>query len=167
MNTPAAKAQHLDIEKLIKALNEALAEKWLAYFQYRMAARAIELSTHSEIESELKSLANEELSHAEKIAECIFQLGGTPVTHPRDWYNFASNVSRESESPHIEKILDQIVNDELCAVQRYHSLAETTKGIEEKTYKIVIAILKNELEHKDKIQLWIKHIKIIKEVFRK
>ena len=167
MNTPAARTQHLDIEKLIKTLNEALADKWLTYFQYRMAARAIELSTHSEIESELKSLANEELSHAEKIAERVFRLGGTPVTHPRDWYNFASNISKESENPHIEKILAQIADDELCAVKRYCSLAETTKGIEEKTYEIVIAILKNELEHKDKIQLWIKHIKIIKEVFRK
>ena len=167
MNTPEARRQHIDIEMLIKVLNEALADKWLSYFQYWMAARAIELSTHSEIESELKDLAKEELSHAEKIAERIFQLGGTPVTHPRDWYNLAANVSKESESPHIEKILAQIVDDEMCAVKRYRNLAKTTKEKDEQTYEIVIAILKNELEHKDKIQLWIKHIRIIKEVFRR
>ena len=167
MDTPAARAQYLDIEKLIKTLNEALADKWLAYFQYRMAARAIELSTHSEIESELKDLANEELSHAEKIAERVFQLGGTPVTHPRDWSYIAENIGKEPENQHIEKILVQIIDDEQCAVKRYRSLAETTKGKDEQTYEIVIAILKNDLEHKDKIQLWIKHIKIIKEVFRK
>jgi len=167
MNTPTTRVQNLDIEKLIKALNEALADEWLTYFQYWMAAHAIELSTHSEIESELKGLAKEELSHAEKIAERIFQLGGTPVTHPRDWSSIAANISKESESQTIENILTQIADDELCAVKRYHNLAESAKGKDEQTYEIVIAILKNELEHKDKIQLWIKHIKIIKQVFRR
>lgn len=60
-------------------LNAALAEEWLAYYQYWIGARVMEGPMRSEVEPELLLHADEELVHAVLVADRIMQLGGTPV----------------------------------------------------------------------------------------
>ena len=54
----------IDVNKLIKMLNEALSEEWLAFYQYWIGARIMEGPMRSEIEPELLIHANQELNHA-------------------------------------------------------------------------------------------------------
>ncbi|MDD4576821.1 MAG: ferritin-like domain-containing protein, partial [Bacteroidales bacterium] len=63
----------LDVKKLIKMLNEALSEEWLAYYQYWIGARVMEGPMRSEIEPELLLHATQELNHAELVAARIIQ----------------------------------------------------------------------------------------------
>ena len=42
MGKEARKVSALDIKKLIKMLNAALSEEWLAYYQYWIGARLME-----------------------------------------------------------------------------------------------------------------------------
>ena len=78
------KVSSVDVDKLLEMLNGALAEEWLAYYQYWIGARVMEGPMRSEVEAELLKHADEELEHAEMVAERIIQLGGTPVTNPAD-----------------------------------------------------------------------------------
>jgi len=70
-------------------LNAALAEEWLAYYQYWVGAKVMEGPMRSEIEPELVLHAQQELSHAELVSNRIIQLGGTPVLSPFEWKNLA------------------------------------------------------------------------------
>ena len=82
MGNKAIEIADLDVTKLIQMLNEALAEEWLAYYQYWGGARVMEGPMRSEVEPELLLHATEELGHAELVANRILQLGGTPLLNP-------------------------------------------------------------------------------------
>jgi len=82
MGKAAIKVSSVDVDKLLEMLNAALAEEWLAYYQYWIGARLMEGPMRSEVEPELLVHANEELGHAELVAARIIQLGGTPVIKP-------------------------------------------------------------------------------------
>lgn len=76
MGKRAIEIANLDVKELLQQLNEALAEEWLAYYQYWVGARVMEGPMRSEVEPELLLHATEELSHAELVAARIIQLGG-------------------------------------------------------------------------------------------
>ena len=59
MGKEARKVSALDIKKLIKMLNAALSEEWLAYYQYWIGARLMEGPMRSEVEAELLVHADE------------------------------------------------------------------------------------------------------------
>ena len=75
----------IDVKELIRMLNGALSEEWLAYYQYWIGARVMEGPMRSEIEPELLVHADQELNHAVMVVERIIQLGGTPVLNPSEW----------------------------------------------------------------------------------
>ena len=64
MGKEAIKVSSVDVKKLIKMLNAALSEEWLAYYQYWIGARLMEWLMRSEVEPELLVHANEELNHS-------------------------------------------------------------------------------------------------------
>ena len=67
MGKAAIKVSSVDVDKLLEMLNAALAEEWLAYYQYWIGARLMEGPMRSEVEPELLVHANEELGHAELV----------------------------------------------------------------------------------------------------
>ena len=133
MKQETAEVLNLDVQKLTEMLNQALAEEWLAYYQYWVGARVMEGPMRSEIESELLEHADEELEHAEKLITRIIQLGGTPVLSPD------------------ETILEQNLRSERCAIKRYQDIADFTSGIDYTTAKIAVEILEDELDHEEDI----------------
>lgn len=64
MGREAARISSVDVEDLIRMLNAALAEEWLAYYQYWIGARLMEGPMRSEVEPELLLHATQELNHA-------------------------------------------------------------------------------------------------------
>jgi bacterioferritin len=158
---------NLDVKKLIKDLNEALAEEWLAYYQYWIGARMMEGPMRSEIEPELLVHATEELAHAELIVDRIIQLGGTPILNPMEWKNHAKCDYEEPNDPYVEVILNQNLNGERCAIQRYEDLASYTYGKDHATYQMVTGILNDELEHEHDIEDWITDIERLKDDIKK
>ena len=136
MKQETAEVLNLDVQKLTEMLNQALAEEWLAYYQYWVGARVMEGPMRSEIESELLEHADEELEHAGKLITRIIQLGGTPVLSP---------------DPYIETILEQNLRSERCAIKRYQDIADFTSGIDYTTAKMAVEILEDELDHEEDI----------------
>ncbi|MBN2779359.1 MAG: ferritin [Bacteroidales bacterium] len=167
MGKQAQKILTLDTEKLIQMLNEALAEEWLAYYQYWIGARVMEGPMRSEIEPELLLHADEELAHAVLVANRILQLGGKPLLNPNQWIKFAKCDYEEPIDPYVEEILNQNLKGERCAIQRYQDIADFTAGKDHATHQMAIQIMNDELEHEEDIEAWINDLEIMKENFKK
>ena len=167
MGKEAIKVASVDVDKLLEMLNAAFCEEWLAYYQYWIGARLMEGPMRSEIEPELLEHANEELEHAELIAERIIQLGGTPVINPKDWTKLARCSYDEPSDPYREVILQQNLGGERCAIQRYQEIADFTAGKDYATHAMAVKILNDELEHENDIESWMADIDRVKEEFKK
>lgn len=167
MGKKAVDIANLDVEKLILMLNEALSEEWLAYYQYWIGARIMEGPMRSEIEPELLLHATQELGHAVLVVDRILQLGGTPVLNPNQWSSFARCDYAEPVDPYVEAILEQNLDGERCAIQRYEEIAQYTIGKDLATYQIAITILGEELEHEHDIESFLRDIERLKEDIRK
>lgn len=167
MGSRAVQIANLDVEKLVKILNEALAEEWLAFYQYWVGARVMEGPMRSEVEPELLVHAQQELNHAVLVVQRIIQLGGTPILNPKDWFDHAKCAYEAPTDPYIEEILKQNLNGERCAISRYQDIAEMTNGKDYSTYQMAVTILNEEIEHEEDIEAWIKDIERLKEDIRK
>jgi bacterioferritin len=157
----------VDVHKLIVLLNEALSEEWLAYYQYWIGARLMEGPMRGEIEPELLLHANQELNHAVLVVQRIIQLGGTPVSHPADWFKLSKCEYDTPSDPYVEVVLHQNLHGERCAIRRYKELADFTNGKDHATHQMVTTILNEELEHEQDIEDWIADIKRMKDEIKK
>lgn len=167
MGKRAIEVASVDIDKLLKMLNAALAEEWLAYYQYWIGARLMEGPMRSEVEPELLLHADQELGHAVLVVGRIIQLGGTPVINPADWTKLARCSYDEPSDPYIEVILEQNLQGERCAIQRYKEIADFTNGKDHSTHQMAVTILNEELEHENDIEDWITDIQRMKDELKK
>jgi bacterioferritin len=158
---------NLDKSELLCMLNNALAEEWLAYYQYWIGARLMEGPMRSEIEPELLLHANQELGHAVLVVNRIIQLGGTPVLNPSDWPKFSRCDYEEPTDPYVETILNQNLRGERCAIQRYKEIADFTNGKDFTTHQMAVTILNEETEHEQDLEDWLTDIERMKEDIRK
>lgn len=158
MGKEAIKVSTVDQEKLLKMLNSALSEEWMAYYQYWIGARVMEGPMRSEVEAELLLHADEELSHALLLVNRIIQLRGTPVLSPVEWAKLADCPYEEPKDTYIERILEQNLRSERCAIARYQNLADYTLGKDHVTYQMAVTILNQEMEHENDIEDWITEV---------
>ena len=79
----------LDVDNLLSQLNAALAEEWLAYYQYWVGALVVEGAMRSDVQGEFEEHAEEERHHAQLLADRIIELEGVPVLDPKQWFELA------------------------------------------------------------------------------
>jgi len=137
----------LNIKFLIKELNKALADEFLAAYQYWIGAKILKGAFRSVIQKELEEHAKQEYEHAEKIANRIIQLDGTPITSPKEWYKLTNCGYIEPKDFDSIEILKQNLEGERCAIKFYKSLLKKLKDKDEITYLMIADILKEEIEH--------------------
>jgi bacterioferritin len=167
MGKQAIEVSSVDVGKLIKMLNEALSEEWLAYYQYWIGARLMEGPMRSEVEPELLLHADQELGHAVLVVNRIIQLGGTPVINPSQWTKLARCSYDEPSDTYIEAILEQNLKGERCAIRRYKEIADFAGGKDHTTHQMAVTILNEEIEHENDIEDWITDITRMKEELKK
>jgi len=153
----------INVDELIHQLNSALAEEWLAFYQYWIGARVMVGPMRGDIEKELLLHATQELNHAVLVVGRIIQLGGTPILTPADWFKYARCKYDAPTDPYIERVLQQNLEGERCAIQRYQEIAQLTNGKDFATYQIATTILNEEIEHEEDIESWLADIQRLKE----
>ncbi len=139
----------MDVDKLLNLLNKALADEWLAYYQYWIGAKVVKGPMKDAVIAELTLHATEELSHAELIATRIIQLGGIPVPSPDEWLKLTNCGYDSPSDPYVEVILDQNIKGEQCAIRTYSKLLDITREADPVTYNIVLTIISQEVEHEE------------------
>ncbi len=140
------------VEKIIEKLNKALADEWLAYYQYWVGAKVVKGPLRGPVSAELSEHAGEELAHAEKLAERIIQLGGTPLLKPEDWLKMTNCGYEAPEDPSVSVVLSQNIKGEQCAIEVYKGLLSELKDKDVVTYDLVLEILEDEIEHEEDLE---------------
>jgi len=151
----AQTAQHIvkeHREQIVELLNQAFAEEWLAYYQYWIGAKVAVGPMRPAITEEFLEHAEEELKHANDLADRIIQLGGTPVLNPEDWSKMAKCKYEAPTNENVLEILKQNLTAERCAVAHYQQLCDLCHGIDYVTFRLATKILKEEVEHEQEIE---------------
>ncbi|MEA3340562.1 MAG: ferritin-like domain-containing protein [Chloroflexota bacterium] len=163
MGTKARSIVGMDVDNLIEKLNQALADEWLAYYQYWVGAKVAKGPMRGAVTLELEEHAAEELGHALMLVDRILQLGGTPLLAPQDWYEMTNCGYEAPEDPYVEVLLEQNIKGEQCAIEAYQELVELTKDADPVTYEMALQIMTDEIVHEEDLQALAEDIQLMKE----
>mgnify|MGYP006292754903 CR=1 FL=1 len=152
MGTRGREIVRMDVNELIQELNKALADEWLAYYQYWIGAKVAKGPMRGAVVAELTEHATEELQHAEMLVERILQLGGEPLLSPEDWYKVSNCGYEIPNDPHVKKLIKQNIKGEQCAIDVYQKLSSMLKDKDPITYQMVLEILEDEIEHEEDLE---------------
>jgi len=142
----------VEISEVITLLNKAYADEWLAYYQYFIEAKVIKGIMKDAAIAELNQHANDELRHANMVADRILQLGGTPLLNPKEWFTHTNCGYEEPKDFDVVAILEDSIKGEQCAISTYSNIADIVKDKDIITYNIVSEILADEVEHEEDLQ---------------
>lgn len=152
MGTRGREIVGMDVQEVLRLLNEAFASEWLAYYQYWLGAKLIKGPMKDAVAAELNLHATEELGHAMLLSNRILQLGGTPVLSPKDWFDLSPCSYDAPEDTYVGVLLDQNIAGEQCAISTYKALMDATKDKDMVTYNMALTILTQEVEHEEDLQ---------------
>jgi bacterioferritin len=152
MGTRGREIIGMDVGELLERLNKAYASEWLAYYQYWLGAKLIKGPMKDAVAAELTLHATEEQNHATLVAGRIIQLGGTPVTNPKDWFVLSPCKYDAPDDPYVAALLDENISGEQCAISVYKDLMDVTKDKDMVTYNLALTILQQEVEHEEDLQ---------------
>ena len=152
MGTKGIAIVDMDVKELVAVLNKAFSDEWLAYYQYWIGAKVVKGPMKEAVIAELIQHAADELRHADMLAARIIQLGGTPVTEPKEWYNLSNCGYAAPSDPFVEKVLAQNIAGEQCAIMTYKKLLNLTMNKDPVTYNVVLQILQDEVVHEEDLQ---------------
>ena len=147
-------------DEILKLLNTAYSEEWLAYYQYWIGAQVAKGPMRKTIADEFLEHAKEEFDHAKKVCDRIIQLGGTPVLDPDEWKKHAICKYDAPVDEFIVTLLEQNLEAERCAIGRYQqicNLCMSAKDIE--TFHVARHILSEELDHEQDLEDYLEDIK--------
>jgi bacterioferritin len=136
-------------EKVIELLTEALATELVCVLRYRhdyFMARGI----HSQaVAAEFLEHSNEELAHADEIAERIVQLGGEPDFNPN------AITGRSHAEYRIGKTLQEAIRENLVAeriaIDSYREMVQFIGDSDPTTRRMLEDILATEEDHADEL----------------
>jgi len=159
MGTKGKEIVRISVNKLLKLLNKAYADEWLAYYQYWVSAKIVKGKMRKAVADELVEHASDELKHAGMLADRIIQLGGVPLTDFTKLNNNANCKYANPTKPDTAKILRQAIDGERCAIDVYNELLKVLKDKDEITYHTVLEILEDEVEHEEDFQTLLDDVK--------
>ncbi len=133
--------------ELLDLLNKAIAREIGVSIQY-MWQHVMALGMKSpEVKDIFEDIAIVEMKHAEKIAERLFYLGGTPTTKPTP-INIGDSL---------EEMVEYDLRAEDEAIELYTKIIEVASGEEDSTTRLLFEeILEDEEEHKHTFTILLK-----------
>jgi len=141
-------------ESIIKLLNDALATELVCVLRYKRHYFTADGLESPAIAAEFLQHANEESAHADKIAERIVQLGGSPDLNP------ATLLERShadyDECTDLKGMLRANLVAERIAVETYRQMVELIGDKDPTTRRMLEGVLAEEEEHADELSDWLK-----------
>ncbi|MCX5656826.1 MAG: ferritin-like domain-containing protein [Candidatus Omnitrophica bacterium] len=151
MGKKAREIAGIDLKDLIKDLNRAYCDEWLAYYAWWYMAQAVEGKGYEDMQEFLNKIAKDELEHATEVAERIIELGGLPT-------NNISDLAKNANAPYpgvMKKLADYneiikiVTTAEAGAIEVYNKIANKTFGKDHDTYQLVTHIMGEEITHEE------------------
>ena len=152
----------LNVNRVIEVLNKALAEEWLAFYQYWIGAAVLKGAMRGDIQREFEQHALEEFGHAKLLVDRIIQLDGTPLLHPQRWFEYTGCAYEEPDSDfEVTRLLVQNTASERCAIRRYQEIASITDGKDFTTCDLAKRILADEQAHEQELQDFLDDVRML------
>ena len=152
MGTRGREIVGMDVQELLKLLNQAFASEWLAYYQYWLGAKVAKGPMKDAVIAELTQHAADELRHADMVSGRIIQLGGTPLLSPEEWQKHTHCGYDAPSDPNVAALLKQNIAGEQCAIEVDKKMMEITQHGDPVTYNLALQILSDEVEHEEDLQ---------------
>jgi bacterioferritin len=144
----------LSLKELVKELNKAYCDEWLAFYLYWYIAQIVSGRSYMNIKATLEEIAKQELEHAGELAALITTLGDVPTANPMDLEKNANSsyTLPPKNSADINRIIRVVTEAEAGAIEVYHKLAKKTQGKDYYTHQVIAHILSEEIEHEEKFE---------------
>jgi len=140
-------------EAIVKLLNDALATELVCVLRYKRHHFMASGLSSPKIADEFMVHANEESSHADRIAQRIVQLGGEPDFSP------ATLLQRShadyDESNDLKTMVRVNLIAERIAVESYRQMISLLADKDPTTRRMLEDILADEEEHADELKDWL------------
>ena len=151
MGKKAREIAGVDLKDLIKDLDRAYCDEWLAYYAWWYKAQVVEGKGYEDMAEFLNKIAKDELEHATELAERIVELGGLPT-------NRLANIEKGGNSPYpgvmknlsnYNEIIKLVTEAEAGAIEVYNKIAKKTFGKDHDTYQLAAHIMGEEIGHEE------------------
>ena len=145
----------VNIKELLKDLNSAYADEWIAYYYYKWAATVVAGRGSPNVAKELERIADEEEEHADELAARILELGGEPERDFEDLQKMANckKITFPKDPSDLDGVLKAVIEQgERCAIDGYDKLIKKISPCYEKdirTFHLIEHILAEEIEHEE------------------
>ncbi|MDM0106458.1 ferritin-like domain-containing protein [Variovorax sp. J22R24] len=141
-------------DDIVKLLNDALATELVCVMRYRRHYFTASGEASPKIAEEFLVHANEELGHADKIAERIVQLGGEPDFNPKSLLE-RSHADYDA-SLDLQAMVRANLIAERIAIESYRQMISLIGDKDPTTRRMLEEILADEEEHADELKDWLK-----------
>ncbi len=141
----------LSLKELLKDLNKAYCDEWLAFYLYWYMAQTVSGRVYEDMREMLEKIAKDELEHAGELADLITKLGDVPVANPMDLEKGANSayLMPPKNTADINRIIRIVTEAEAGAIEVYNKIAKKTFGKDNVTYQLVTHILSEEVSHEE------------------
>jgi bacterioferritin len=151
MGRKAKEIVKANIQEVIGDLQKAYADEWLAHYQYWLTAQWIRGMDADTVKQILIQQSADELLHAEKLANRIIQLGGTPIMQ----FDQLTQISAcgykapPSDPSNIKQVIQDVLDAEACAIEAYSKLTEKYRVTDVVTHEIFEELLEDEVDDEE------------------
>ena len=140
-----------NLKEVIRDLNTAYSDEWLAHFQYWYMGKWIKGMDADTLRPVLEEQSADELGHAAKIADRIIQLGGRPAAHPAALLKASGCGFKEppSRRTNLRQVIKDVLEAEACAIDFYSRMADKYRGSDLVTHELFEDLLKDEVSDEE------------------
>lgn len=140
-----------DIKEVLSDLLKAYADEWLAHYQYWVAAQWIRGIDADTLRPILLKQSEDELKHAEKLAQRIIQLGGEPVL---DFAKLLETsgcgyIAPPKDPTNIKQLVEDVLKSEACAIRFYDEMVRKYRDTDYVTHELFEDLLEDEVEDEE------------------
>jgi bacterioferritin len=143
-----------DRDMVLKLLNEALATELVCTLRYRRHFFMAQGPQSESVKAEFKEHADQELQHADQIAERIVQLGGEPDFNP-DVLTSRSHAEYV-EGRNLEDMIKENLVAERIAIDSYREMIQFLGEKDPTSRRLIEEILAVEEEHAEDLSSLLK-----------
>lgn len=140
-------------EDVVRLLNDALATELTCVLRYRRHHFTAKGLASPKIAEEFMVHANEELAHADRLAERIVQLDGEPDFNPKGLLD--RSHAEYDDSSDLQAMIKANLVAERVAVESYRQMVTLVGDKDSTTRRLLEDILADEEEHADELSDWL------------
>lgn len=145
---PVTKDYGLDVDAVVDVLNQVVATEIVCYLRYTQHSIVATGIDRTQVAAEFTEHAAEERQHAERAAERISQLGGTPDLSPQALSRSDTGYVT-CDGSDLQKMIEENLVAERIVISSYQEIIRWVGDGDPTTRRLMESILAEEEEHAD------------------